>query len=128
MLQHTGWNTLVYPQTAHFHKKRQPFDDLSPSFAPTDEFAILCGSERPGYFIDITGQVTGENGPPFESFNALSLCMGLVWSVTLPCRMYVVFVGIALIAILSHLYYFFKIIFIMCTGAASTESPLSLRE
>lgn len=35
------------------------------SFACSDEFAFLCGSERPGYYIDITtGRVIGKPAPP----------------------------------------------------------------
>lgn len=46
---------IHYAQNAHTHTLK------SAICLSLDEFAILCGSERPGYYIDIyTGQVIGK--------------------------------------------------------------------
>lgn len=42
-------------------------------FSTADEFAVLCGSERPGYIIDIyTGQVIGKHADSFKDIQTHS--------------------------------------------------------
>lgn len=55
------------------------------SYIHSDEFAILCGSERPGYYIDITtGRVIGNSFPPFKVSGMKSLLRSYLfpWSLS----------------------------------------------